>query len=268
MGQPVAAHPAHGEPDGADAGDGIDVDVDVEVDDASARAEQLDELDDDSPFRRRDEDLTPLIVASARTLKRVLADEQNGVLDTLRRSTSVQSIDDVLPPLDEHANRYAAAIADDLLVAAHAGAALVSGDTVASLPKEDAAAATAAATTAITDWLVSPLRERLARVVTDGAGDRDAITKRVRAVYREWKTQHIDAQLDDVLRAAHGRGLVGGVPRGSLVVWTADDVGIPCADCNDNVLAGPVTVGSELPTGDVFAPAHPGCRCLLLPADR
>ena len=30
-----------------------------------------------------------------------------------------------------------------------------------------------------------------------------------RSIYREWKTQHIDEQLDDVFRAAYGRGRVG-----------------------------------------------------------
>jgi hypothetical protein len=54
------------------------------------------------------------------------------------------------------------------------------------------------------EWLIVPLRERLERCVIDGGGDNAGITKRVRAVYREWKTQHIDEQLDDVIRAAHG----------------------------------------------------------------
>jgi DivIVA domain-containing protein len=225
-------------------------------------------LDDDNPFRRRDAELTPLIVASARKLKRALADEQNGVLDALRRQQSVRSLDDILPPLDDHVAHHAAAIADDVMVAAHAGASLVSGDSVVVLPKAHASASSAAATAVLADWVIAPLRERLDRVIADGDGDNDAITKRTRAVYREWKTQHIDAHLDDVLRAAHGRGLIGVLAQNEMVVWTADDDDVPCADCNDNVLAGPVTLGSELPTGHDFAPAHPGCRCLLLPTDR
>ncbi len=46
-------------------------------------AQQLDEDADapPTPFERRDADLTPIIVSSARKLKRVLADEQNEVLD-------------------------------------------------------------------------------------------------------------------------------------------------------------------------------------------
>ena len=40
--------------------------------------------------------------------------------------------------------------------------------------------------------LVAPLRDRLERCVEEGDGDNDAVTKRARAVYREWKTQRID----------------------------------------------------------------------------
>ncbi len=53
-----------------------------------------------TPFELRDEALTPLIVSSGRKLKRVLADEQNNVLDRLRDKKAVRSIDDVLPPAD------------------------------------------------------------------------------------------------------------------------------------------------------------------------
>ena len=60
------------------------------------------------------------------------------------------------------------------------------------------------------EWLVVPLRERLERCVLDGDGDNAGIGKRVRAIYREWKTQHIDEQLDDVIRTAHGRGVARG----------------------------------------------------------
>ena len=61
------------------------------------------------------------------------------------------------------------------------------------------------------------------------SGDNEDITKRVRAVYREWKTQHIDDQLDDVFRFAHGGGLGGVVEPGTRMVWTIDPgrAGVP-----------------------------------------
>jgi hypothetical protein len=87
-------------------------------------------------------------------------------------------------------------------------------------------------------------------------------------VYREWKTQHIDEHLDDVLRRAHGRGVLAGFAPDTPIVWETDPRFPTCPDCEDNVLAGAVAAGDEFPTSDVFAPAHQGCRCLLVAADR
>lgn len=242
------------------------VEVEAGVADAEAEEPDPDDEAEPTPFEQRDADLTPLIVASAKKLKRVLADEQNEVLDALRKSESVGDIDVLIPQADEHIARYTEAIADDLLAAANAGAASVATGRAAKLRKADTTKAITAAGAVLGEWLVAPLRERLERSVADGDGDNTEIVKRVRTVYRECKTQHIDEQLDDVVRAAHGRGVLAAFEPGSTVVWAADSEHAVCADCDDNTLAGPVVVGEEFPTGHVFAPAHIGCRCLLTPA--
>ncbi len=54
--------------------------------------------------------------------------------------------------------------------------------------------------------------------------------------------------------------------KGSPVRWVLDPTGGPCPDCDDNVLGGAVAKGDEFPTGHPCAPAHPGCRCLVVPA--
>jgi hypothetical protein len=112
------------------------------------------------------------------------------------------------------------------------------------------------------------LRERLQRCVEDGDGDNDAVTKRARAVYREWKTQRIDEQLDDVFRVAYGRGACDAIEPGTPVTWIVDPAGPACPDAEDNSLAGTVTLGEGFPTGHTCAPAHAGCRCLLALVDR
>jgi hypothetical protein len=139
---------------------------------------------------------------------------------------------------------------------------------VARLKKADAAKATGAGDAVLDEWLIVPLRERLERCVIDGGGDNAGITQRVRAVYREWKTQHIDEQLDDVIRAAHGSGAFAALATGAPVQWVADPSHDVCADCDDNTLGGALAAGEDFPTGHVCPPAHLGCRCLLLPADR
>jgi len=226
------------------------------------------DVDDSEPsvFEQREEDLTPLIVAGAKKLKRVLADEQNDLLDVLRRDDSVSALDDLLPAVSEHVARYADAVADDLVAAAQAGAA--SAGATRKLRAATSKLAGTQARAVLQEHLVAPLRDRLERVIADASGDNDEITRSSRAIYREWKTQHIDEQLDDVFRAAYGRGRLAGFPEGSHVVWTVDPSAPSCPDCDDNVLGGAVVAGSEFPTGDIFAPAHPGCRCLLTAVER
>ncbi len=68
-------------------------------------------------------------MASARKLKRALADEQNEVLDGLRRGTAV------LPARDQHTAKFAEAIDDELRAAAAAGAASVATGPGAKLNK-------------------------------------------------------------------------------------------------------------------------------------
>ena len=83
---------------------------DLAVFQASPEAPVIEEALDDTLFGQRDASLTPIIVACARKLKRVLADEQNEILHTLRRNEPVRTIDTMLPWETEQAERYAAAI--------------------------------------------------------------------------------------------------------------------------------------------------------------
>ena len=111
--------------------------------------------------------------------------------------------------------------------------------------------------------LIMPLRDRLSDRIAAGDGDNEAITKSVRAVYREWKTKHIDDHLDDLLLLAYGRGAFAALETGQPCRWVFDPAVGPCSDCEDNSLQGAVPAGTAFPTGHVTAPAHAGCRCLL-----
>ena len=93
--------------------------------------------------------------------------------------------------------------------------------------------------------------------VADGAGDNEDVTERVRSVYREWKTQHIDDQLDDIFRFAHGGGTAVIVEPGTPMVWTIDPSEPSCPDCEDNSLAGAVAAGEPYPTGPLVGAGAP-----------
>ncbi len=244
----------------------------VDETDANTESDIADQpIADDAPqasaFTRRDEVIVPLIVAASRKLKRVLADEQNGVLDTLRKKDVVGSIDALLPDADAHVAMYVDALAEELLGAAAGGATeLGATDTKTLRRKLEKSDAVGAARVFLRSNLVGPLRARIERSISDGAGDNDDVTKSIRSVYREWKTQQIDDQLDDVFRFAYGGGIAALVEPGTAMVWTIDPNHRSCPDCEDNSLGGAVAAGESFPTGHTSAPAHPGCRCLMLPA--
>jgi DivIVA domain-containing protein len=220
---------------------------------------------DDSPFGLRDAALTPVIVAAAKRMKRVLADEQNEVLAALRRNERVRTLDTMLPWAADQAERYSSSIEKELHEAALAGSASVS-DAAPSRRAADIKSAKALrpAQDAVLTNLVEPLRERLDRAVADAA-DNDELGSSVRAIYREWKTQRIDEHLDDIVRIAYGRGALAAMNPGAPVCWIVDPNGPACPDAEDNALAGTVGAGDAFPTDHTFAPAHAGCRCLVVP---
>ncbi|MEY2582688.1 MAG: hypothetical protein QOE09_2537 [Ilumatobacteraceae bacterium] len=257
------------EPTDPDATRALTIVEDLAVFQASPEAPVVEEALDDSSFGQREASLTPLIVASARKLKRVLADEQNEILYALRRKEPVTTIDRMLPWQTEQASRYAAAIMAELEKAALLGAASIdSGTTKEHKADINRNGATKAAAEALTSKIVVPLRERLERAVSAAGGDNDELANAVRGIYREWKTQRIDEHLDDVARAAFGRGALAAVVPGTKVCWMVDPHGPACPDAEDNALAGEVAAGQPFPTGDTCAPAHEGCRCMLALAPR
>jgi DivIVA domain-containing protein len=228
---------------------------------------------DDSPFGQREAAVVPLIVAAARRIKRILADEQNEVLGSMRSAPVVASVEDLVADSSAHTTRYVEAMMEELLGAHGAGAAISAGAATSSKAAIFGGAAPALdaadlerITGFVSDGLVEPLRSRLDRAVLDGGGDIDDTIRRVRAVYREWKTQHIDQHLEDVMRLSFGLGVLAGVPVGTKMCWRLDPHGEHCPDAEDNSLAGAVAAGEPYPTGHTFAPAYAGCRCLVLPA--
>ena len=219
---------------------------------------------EDTPFGRRNAELTPLIVAAARKLKRALADEQNDVLHVLRRNDAITGLQSLLPTEAEHTLRYAAAVEGELRAAALAGAASVdSGDKAQHLREINRGRALQPAIDSLAAAIVLPLRERVRRALGDADGDNGELVDAVRAIYREWKSQRIDEHLDDIARIAFGRGALVALAPGTPVCWTVDPNGPACPDAEDNALAGTIGAGEAFPTDHACAPAHEGCRCML-----
>lgn len=231
-----------------------------------------DSLDDERlafVFERRDAAVDEVARRLAKHLKRRLSDQQSDLLDRLRRNQGAVDVDAILGAPGEFAADWDAAIRDDLTGVAAAGVTLA-GD-LRTDAIEHAVADVAGPAAELVDMIASPLRARLARALGEGSdesaegGDDQDLADRIRACYREWRGARMTASVADACGEAFGLGVRAGAGGDVGFRWYCGPVEGPCSDCFDNQLAGVVPAQDAFPTGQVVAPAHPGCRCLVLP---
>ena len=206
---------------------------------------------------RRNELLGPVVTGLARRLKRALADDQNAVLDGLRGRHGWS--DDVLAAEEDQERRYVEAAQAQLLEARRAGATFAGG-AIDGAPAVDGRAV------ALSKAIVVPLRRKL----LEGSagveeGDEAVLVEHVGAAFREWKGQRMERVAADYAHGAFWEAALSVAAKGAKLRWVMDDGGVQCPDCDDNALAGPLSRGETFPTGHPHPPAHPGCRCLLVP---
>jgi hypothetical protein len=197
-----------------------------------------------------------------RRLKRALQDEQNLVLDRLRSVRGMLTAEAALGAELQHLANYAAIVEPALADAARAGASVVGSE--ADVTVEDVA--TVANDLALE--LILPLRRRLDERLHEAAAvgdDQFTASDHVSSAYREIKTQRTARLAEDWLAAAWAVGVHAATPSGVGGTWASDPDHPCCTDCDDNGLAGGVTKGSAFPTGHLHPPAHPGCRCVVIP---
>ena len=219
---------------------------------------------DPARFAERDEALSGLVVTMARKLKRVLADEQNNVLEHLRGKRSSLEMDAFLGTVEEHAVRYAESIAEDSMAAAGSGAKSVKTAGGSSRRVTQKAVASHVKDS-VTAGLVAGFREDTRIAIGEAEGDREILASLMRDVYRKWKTDLIDQHVDDLACTSYSKGGFLALEPQTRVSWMVDPEAACCSECEDNSLAGAVTKGEEFPTGHAMPPAHPGCRCLVCP---
>ena len=219
---------------------------------------------DPARFAERDEALSGLVVTMARKLKRVLADEQNHVLEHLRGKRSSLEMDAIVGTVEEQASRYALSIADDAMTAAGAGAKSVKA-AGGSSRRVTQKAVTGHLKDSVTAGLVAGFREDTRIAIGEAEGDREILASLMRDVYRKWKTDLIDQHVDDLACTSYSKGGFLALEPQTRVSWMVDPEAECCSECEDNSLAGAITKGEEFPTGHAMPPAHPGCRCLVCP---
>jgi hypothetical protein len=196
-------------------------------------------------------------VAVAKRAKRVAQDDQNALLDAVRRHKGRPTAAQVLKPEPELLAAWVAVTRDAIDEAYRGGRTAAGGEP--SAVSDDFAEEVAAV-------IVLPVRERIAAAIDAGEeGDTGGLVERIGARFREWKNQALENALADALAMSWSRGVYDGSPDGTVLQWIPLVEG-RCADCDDNGLE-PTVKGSSFPTGQAYPPAHPGCRCLLAPAD-
>ena len=208
--------------------------------------------DDEVLLQARDAAVEPVEHLLAKKVKRLLQDHQNGVLDRLRAKRPPSAlellgeIEDLLGPL--------ATGAEPLLRDAAGAGATVAGAPDTAVPSADLARDVAAN-------VVKDLRPRLE--VAFSVEDPERRADRVNVAFREWRGERVGRLVGDAAHAAFARGHFVATSARTPLRWVADDGEQPCAECEDNSLAGPTAKGTPFPTGHRHPPVHSGCRCLL-----
>jgi DivIVA domain-containing protein len=210
---------------------------------------------DQALIGRRNELISPITVQLSRHIKRALGDDQNRLLDVLRVAPTTEG-EALLGPEDAHLASFTAAAAGHLAEAFTAGTKFAGGK-AAKGPTEAAAEKSA---TGLARSVVTMVRRR----IEEGTDAGEDVSARVGAAYREWRGERIERLVGDCALQSFSAGVSAAVTKKGTVRWVMTS-SEGCSDCNDNALAGPVTVAEGFPTGHAGPPAHAGCRCLVAP---
>ena len=220
-------------------------------------------------FERRDSALIAVNEMLVKKLKRVLADEENAMLNYLQSKKAQVALEKVLPSFENQLQTFVEATSKELIEAAMSGAQSLSKSLKSDLRKKISnATVMQVLSKKLADDIVYPLRERIQKCVESSDGSASEMSSLIRSTYREWKMKQVDKIVGDISRLAYSRGAYLVLETGVKVCWMVDPNGPPCADAEDNSLAGEVNCGEKFPTGDEHPVIHAGCKCLVVPSSR
>ena len=222
---------------------------------------------------RRDALLAPAIGELARSLKRTLRSQQNELL-AATRSSGGGGLGDLLAS-EEVAAELARGARPQLINAYVVGiefAADLLGEARSEVvhPVIPEAAVVEAAIEPVVRSLADEVVVRIAEQLAEPAlpGEEDP-ARLVGVAFREWKGERVDQLVGDAANRAFSLGILGHSTRSDVsVVWDLAENEQPCPECDDNALAEDQRPGDAFPTGHLSPPAHPGCRCVVVPVAR
>lgn len=220
-------------------------------------------LDDAGLRRRRDAAVHTALGTLTPRMKRLLQDEQNDLLDAIRRQKGKVDALSAVPGEAEYVRRWVEVARPELDDCYALGRALGGGRTRAA-PPDLVEQLVALVARGLRERVVAALAAAIDEGPYEGAADRQrAIASTVGARYREWRTRELTEAVGDLAAWAFARGVFDATPDGTRCRWLPAEVE-QCPDADDNALE-PTPKGSPFPTGQSCPPAHPGCRCLVVP---
>lgn len=209
------------------------------------------EQPDDTPSGRASAAVAEFVIGALKPAKRIAQDDQNALLDALRRQKGRPDSTSALPDRAEQARAWSGALADGIAGAYLAGSRALGGGS-GSLAGELAVD--------LVTSILDPVRARFAQAIDESEDANEAI-ERLNARAREFRNQQLENAVADILSGAYARGAYEAAPDTAMLQWVLAAGGCS-ADCADNALE-PTAKGSEFPTGHRHPPSFPGCRCSL-----
>ena len=206
----------------------------------------------------RDASIQPTLLQLSRRTKRLLQDDQNELLDALRKG-GVEGAQFMTKELGARLEQRVEDLKDLLLPAVEAGYSSVRADTTTDGSFAIARQVLAEFLALLNQLSLNKVKGSL--LVHDGGNESDQIGG-ISGIYRDLRSSRLDSIIEDTVVSAHSRGALAG-SAGKRVRWIAHDKGNTCPDCEDNALNGETISGEPFPTSHSAPPAHPGCRCLI-----
>ncbi len=206
----------------------------------------------------RDASIQPALLQLSRRTKRLLQDDQNELLDALRKG-GVEGANFMTKELSARLEQRVEDLKELLLPAVEAGFTSV-GAVANPVSSFEIARQVLEELLALLNQL-SLTKVKGSLLIHDGGNESDQIGG-ISGIYRDLRSSKLDSIIEDAVVSAHARGALAGSV-GQRVRWIAHDKGNTCPDCEDNALNGETTSGELFPTSHSAPPAHPGCRCLI-----
>lgn len=210
-------------------------------------------------FKDRDVALARLGPELRRQMKRALNDDQNDVLDRIRRGTGSPSVSE-LPSNEAQIQHYFDPLRESLGAVADSAAELANGE--ADLVAIDSIALQ------IAKHLVISLRiPMIDKIEQSPDSDRELLSDAIRTIYRDYRNALLVPLLEDALFEIYAIGHFMALEPTAETRWLVDPRLEPDPLCEINSRTTGLKLGDIYPSGHNYPLTLPGCRCLLVSVD-